>query len=138
MTVSEIIEEMESDQDCNISIVKITVGKSVDDVVTNLHMGSIRIIDKETIASDYRRVRNGDDVILIITVDDSTDKEDPNVKRYMAKDLTYNQAKVMHLRGLGYGQVEIAEREGTTRVAVQKREDLAAKKLGGTILYERR
>jgi len=137
-TIAEIIAEAESSGRNPSSMrVIILIGGTVEDAIARSESeprNRINRIDKQTVASDHRLSENGD---LIIAVGDGTGADDPNVKRFMAMGLTYNQAKVMHLRSLGYGQGDIAEMEGATRGAIQKREDLAEKKLGRTILYER-
>ena len=128
ITVGEIIGRCDPD-----TVVKVMIGRSVDDALAGSG-GILFNIDRHTVASDHRLLSDA----LVITVDDSTGEDDPNIRRYRDKGMTYAQARVMHLRNLGYEQSEIADMENTTRAAIQKREDLAKKKIGRTMFYERR
>jgi len=67
--------------------------------------------------------------VLIIAVDDSTKKDNPNIMKYMAKGLTYDQAKVMHLLSLEYRYDEIAELEKIKEDKVEEIEEEAKNKL---------
>jgi hypothetical protein len=124
--------ELQPEYDPESTEINIMIGRSIEDAKQR-KCRKIHQIDKQTIASDCCLSCG----ILIITVDDSTDEEDENIKRFIGMGMTYPQAKVAHLRNIGYEQGEIAAMEETSRVAIQKREGLAKKKLGRTILYER-
>ena len=134
----------------------IIVGKSVADVLRKSSedgeaLQSIYHIDYDTIVSDYRiiegkeceaylcGVATGAAVrrCLIITIDGSTDRDNPNIKRYLSHGLTDLQAKTMHLRNLGFDQSEVAEMEGVSRVSITEREALGKRKMGCITVYWR-
>lgn len=128
MTIGRIIEA----EQFRGAEIKVMIGRSVEEAIAG---GKIVLnVDRHTVVSD-RQLRSG---TLIIAVDDSTAEDDLNIKRYKAMGMTYAQAKVVHLRNLGYEQSEIAAVEKTTRAAIQSRERFANKKMCGTVLYERR
>lgn len=106
--------------------------------------GCINAIDYDTVASDHMiespEEWRDDNIVqkdtLIISVSDSTEENNPNIKRYMDAGLTYAQAKIVHLRNLGFEQSKIAEMEGVTKTAIQQREKLGSSKLGKIMLYK--
>ena len=88
---------------------------------------SIRAIESKTIASDHKVLSEEElgpfcaravSEMLIITIDDSLERDDPNIKRYMCGGHTYPQAKTLHMYNLGLfgGRTEyVLSEDGSSR-----------------------
>ncbi|MCL2509772.1 MAG: hypothetical protein FWF07_01665 [Methanomassiliicoccaceae archaeon] len=115
MTVGEILGIYSSFDDDRIAIF---IGRSVEDAAARSPIKkigrSVRAVESNTVASDHKILsgeetkpfRSGETVseLLIITIDDSFEKNDPNIKRYMHGGHTYPQAKSLQMYNLGmYG-----------------------------------
>ncbi|MCL2317468.1 MAG: hypothetical protein FWC44_00220 [Methanomassiliicoccaceae archaeon] len=103
-------------------LVRVFIGNSIEDASKrppkDRAIGrDIFSIESDTIVSEYRMCSDNawnhffydsyheairDYPILCITIDDSVDIDDPNIRRYMEKGHTYPQAKTLHMYNLGW------------------------------------
>jgi len=115
-TIKEILSDYGSVDRDRISVF---LGSSVKDITAQpmekRKAGrNIDIIESNTIASDFRVLsgcdlgdfgcEDADTPMLVITIDGSMDRDNPNIRRYMNGGHTYPQAKTLHMYNLGlYG-----------------------------------
>jgi hypothetical protein len=113
-TIKEILEIHGPIDERRIAIF---IGGSVEDAASRSPEGrrsarSIGDIDRYTIASDHRLISGGDwkafgfgpdpgVQMLMITIGDSIERDDPNIRRFMKMGHTYPQAKTLQMYALG-------------------------------------
>jgi len=103
--------------------VRVFIGSSIEDASKRSQKDRALghdyfLIDSKTIVSEYRMMSdfaynhffyNNNEIIrdypiLVITIDDSVDIDDPNIRRYMKNGHTYPQAKTLHMYNLGWNR----------------------------------
>jgi len=108
-TIKEILGAHES---LDTEHIRIFLGSSVEDVMAlppekRIAGRGINAVENNTVASGYGTFsgcEGADASLLIITIDDSMERDDPNIRRYMNAGHTYPQAKTLHMYNLGmYG-----------------------------------